>query len=112
MPQLHIAGRRRLITQALASLCLLTGAIVATAQDSSVPAKADNTADAPPVTIFPHPVDSRWWLSGQANIIFQGRPAFHSTYQGTNSFRNSSEYKASMVGTIFAAVRPTPLDPL
>src|ERR1035438_6646940 len=30
----------------------------------------------PPVTIFPHPDGSRYWLSGQANIIFQGRLPF------------------------------------
>jgi high affinity Mn2+ porin len=55
----------------------------------------------------PHPDDKQWWLSGQANIIFQGRPAFHSEYQGANSFRNSAEYKTSMVGTFYSALRPT-----
>jgi high affinity Mn2+ porin len=63
--------------------------------------------DAPIVAMFPHPDNSQWWLSGQANIIFQGRPAFHSAYEGTNSFRNSAEYKTSMVGTLYGAVRPT-----
>ena len=91
---------------ALAMLMLLAGTGLARAQDSSVPAKADNP-DAPPVTQFPHPDDSRWWLSGQANIIFQGHPGFHSTYEGVNSFRNGSEYKTSLVGTFYAALRPT-----
>jgi high affinity Mn2+ porin len=86
------------------------------AQDSSVPAKApqaDDTPDGPPLTIFPHPESkpdspgSRWWLSGQANVIFQGRPGFHSSYESTNSFRNSSEYKTSLVGTLYTALRPT-----
>ena len=76
-------------------------------QDSSVPAKAPDEPDAPILTVFPHPADSRWWISGQANIIFQGRPAFHSDYQGPNSFRNSAEYKTSLVGTMYAALRPT-----
>ena len=61
--------------------------------------------DAPIVTMLPHPEDAIYWISGQANIIFQGRPAFHSLYQGSNSFRNSAEYKTSMVGTLYLAAR-------
>ena len=55
--------------------------------------------------MFPHSEDARYWLSGQANIIFQGRLPFHSLYQGPNSFRNSAEYKTSMVGTAYMALR-------
>lgn len=62
--------------------------------------------DDPVVTVFPHSEEGRYWLSGQANIIFQGRLPFHSAYQGTNSFRNSAEYKVSEVGTLFTAWRP------
>ena len=61
--------------------------------------------DAPVVSMGPHPEDAIYWISGQANIIFQGRPAFHSRYQGVNSFRNSAEYKTSMVGTLYLAAR-------
>jgi len=60
--------------------------------------------DAPIVAMAPHP-ENQWWLSGQANIIFQGRLPFHSLYQGPNSFRNSAEYKTSMVGTLYTAMR-------
>lgn len=59
----------------------------------------------PLLTMFPHPEDARYWISGQANIIFQGRLPFHSAYQGPNSFRNSAEYKTSMVETLYAALR-------
>ena len=62
--------------------------------------------DAPIVSMAPHPEDARWWISGQANIILQGRPAFHSAYEGTNSFRNSAEYKTSLIGTLYLAARP------
>ena len=61
--------------------------------------------DAPIVAMTPHPEDGIYWISGQANFIFQGRLPFHSAYQGTNSFLNSAEYKTSMVGTLFTAVR-------
>ena len=70
--------------------------------DRDTPADAPGT---PSVTMFPHSEEARFWLSGQANIIFQGRLPFHSLYQGPNSFRNSAEYKTSMVGTAYMAVR-------
>jgi hypothetical protein len=73
-------------------------------QDSQTPVE---DKDEPFVTMAPHHEGSRYWLSGQANIIFQGRLPFHSPYQGPNSFRNSAEYKTSMVGTLYAAMRPT-----
>ncbi len=62
--------------------------------------------DAPIVAMVSHP-ENIWWLSGQANIILQGRLPFHSAYQGPNSFRNSAEYKTSLLGTVFGAVRAT-----
>jgi high affinity Mn2+ porin len=72
------------------------------------PAQA-NAPEAPPekpsVTVFPHPEDARYWVSGQANIIFQGRLPFHSLYEGPNSFRNSAEYKTSLLGTLYTALR-------
>jgi high affinity Mn2+ porin len=61
--------------------------------------------DPPIVAIAPHGEDSSWWISGQANIIFQGRIPFHSPYQGPNSFGNSAEYKTSLVGTLYTALR-------
>jgi len=64
-------------------------------------------ADDPQLTIFPHREGGRYWLSGQANIIFQGRLPFHSPYEGPNSFRNSAEYKTSLVGTLYTAMRAT-----
>jgi high affinity Mn2+ porin len=75
-------------------------------QDSTQGADTPGGDDAA-VTVFRHPDGQRWWLSGQANFIFQGRLPFHSLYQGPNSFRNSAEYKTSMVGTLYGAVRPT-----
>jgi hypothetical protein len=64
-------------------------------------------SDAPIVAMAPHPEDSRYWLSGQANIIFQGDLPFHSPYEGKNSFMSRGEYKTSLVGTIYTALRPT-----
>lgn len=63
--------------------------------------------DPTPLTMAPHAVDARYWLAGQANIIFQGRLPFHSEYEGANSFRSSAEYKTSLVGTLFTGLRAT-----
>jgi hypothetical protein len=63
--------------------------------------------DAPIVAMARHSENSRYWLSGQANIIFQGDLPFHSPYQGTNSFISRGEYKTSLLGTIYTALRPT-----
>ena len=76
-------------------------------QFPSAPVSAEAPAGDPQTTMFPHPEGGRFWLSGQANVIFQGRLPFHSPYQGPNSFRNSAEYKASMIETLYAAVRPS-----
>ena len=75
-------------------------------QAAAQPAPTADTAD-PILTMFPHPEGRRYWISGQANTIYQGRLPFHSPYQGPNSFRNSAEYKTSMVETLYMAVRPT-----
>jgi high affinity Mn2+ porin len=58
------------------------------------------------VTVFRHSETAPWWISGQANIIFQAHPGFHSPYQGPNSFRNAGEYKTSMLGTVFTGYQP------
>ena len=59
------------------------------------------------VTMATHHGNDRYWLSGQTNIIFQGNLPFHSPYVGTNSFRGASEYKTSLLGTLYTALRPT-----
>jgi hypothetical protein len=58
------------------------------------------------VTMFFHSEAAPWWISGQANIIFQAHPGFHSPYQGANSLHNAGEYKTSMLGTVFTGYQP------
>ena len=61
----------------------------------------------PDVTFAPHPDDTRWWLSGQANVITQYHPDFHADYSGTNSLSASSERATSLVATIFGGLQLT-----
>ena len=65
---------------------------------------------APALTLFPHLDSSRFLISGQANIIFQGHGPFHSPYEGPNSFLSRGEYKTSLLGTLFlgAQLRKAP----
>ena len=51
--------------------------------------------------MFPHSDGTRYFIAGQANIIFQAHGPFHSPYQGTNSLLGRGEYKTSLVGTLF-----------
>jgi len=87
----------------LAGLSFALGLIVRLAAAQA----GDTPRLAPSVTMAQHGEDSRYWISGQANVIFQGRLPFHSTYQGANSFRNSAEYKTSLLGTLYTGIRPT-----
>jgi len=71
-----------------------------------------NPQETPIVSMSPHHGSDRWWLSGQANIIFQGDLPFHSTYEGTNSFRNAAQYKTSLLGTLYNRAPAHTLHPL
>jgi high affinity Mn2+ porin len=70
----------------------------------------DTPQAAEPLTVFPHPDTTRYLLAGQANIVFQAHPGFHSPYEGPNSFLARGEYKTSLVGTLFTGfqLNPTP----
>jgi high affinity Mn2+ porin len=66
------------------------------AQDSTTDSEADET-----LTLFPHSDSSRYWISGQANVILQWHSAFHSPYSGKNSLRAAAENDTSKVYTLF-----------
>jgi hypothetical protein len=100
-----------LLRSALTILTLSFATGIASAQvpepAAGKPPDAPVPQNAPIVTMVPHPEDRLYWISGQANIIYQGRLPFHSAYEGPNSFRSSAEYKTSLVGTLYLALRPT-----
>ena len=66
--------------------------------------EAQQTGDV--LTMFPHSEEAPWYVAGQANIIFQAHPPFHSPYQGTNSLHGAGEYKTSLLGTLYLAYQP------
>ena len=75
---------------------------VTPAADGSDPAGFAD--DAVPV-MLPHFRDTRFWLSGQANFIFQTHPPFHAAYSGKNSLSPNYEKATSRVLTLYTGVR-------
>jgi high affinity Mn2+ porin len=108
--------RRFLFQIARGSCCLLLVCLTipgrARGQDSptdpsssqSAPGAKEDPAPQDLSTIFPHSESSRIWLSGQANIITQWHPAFHSPYQGPNSLSPEGQDASSRVLTLFTGV--------
>src|SRR5258708_20806592 len=65
----------------------------------------DASAYAAPEDMFPHFNDTRFWVSGQANFIFQTHPGFHALYSGKNSLSPHYEKALSRVLTLYTAAR-------
>src|SRR5271169_2424054 len=66
---------------------------------------ADPPADEGTEAMFPHFKDTRFWLSGQANFIFQTHPPFHAAYSGQHSLSPNYEKATSRVMTFYTGVR-------
>src|SRR5271169_1737882 len=75
---------------------------------------AANLADPPPAdpppddsveTMFPHFKNTRYWLSGQANFVFQTHPDFPALYSGAHSLSPRYEKATSRVLTLYTGVR-------
>ncbi len=82
-------------------------AVVALGLAAAAPARAQTAPDAPgsTTTMFPHPADSRWWVSGQVNLISQAHGPFPSPYQGDHSLQPVRERAHSGVWTIYTGVK-------
>ena len=55
--------------------------------------------------MLPHSKNTRFWLSGQANFIFQTHPTFHALYSGPHSLGPDYEKATSRVMTLYTGVR-------
>ena len=55
--------------------------------------------------MLPRFSDTRYWLSGQANFIFQTHPPFHAPYSGPNSLSPNYEKATSRVLTLYSGMR-------
>jgi high affinity Mn2+ porin len=58
----------------------------------------------PPLPLAPVP----YLLGGQATVVWQWKPAFHSPYQGAHSLQPQTEDALSQTYTLYTAIRPLP----
>ena len=92
-------------------LCLALVAFSAIAafpqQGNSAPSDADPAIvpTANPESVFPHPTNTRFWLSGQANFIFQAHPEFSALYSGQHSLGAHYDKGTSRLVTLYTGVR-------
>src|ERR1700746_2187173 len=77
----------------------------ATQSGSAAPEPTDPPDDNPVESMFPRIGNTRFWLSGQANFIFQTHPPFHAPYSGKNSLNPNYEKATSRVLTLYTGVR-------
>ena len=61
--------------------------------------------DDPVETMVPHLSNTRFWLSGQTNFIFQTHPPFRALYSGAHSLDPNYEKATSRVMTLYTGVR-------
>jgi hypothetical protein len=69
--------------------------------DTGAPVPASDTDSGDALTLFPHSQTSRYWISGQANIVLEWHDGFPAAYSGTNSFRAVPENATSKVYTLY-----------
>src|ERR1700746_434797 len=126
MQKCKFAGRARRIARAAAITLAIFAtrfcATFASAQDSpalpptalpqqnsqpstDTPDASDAAVDDPVESMFPRIRNTRFWLSGQANFIFQTHPPFHAPYSGKNSLSPNYEKATSRVLTLYTGVR-------
>jgi high affinity Mn2+ porin len=75
---------------------------------TTTPAAEDSTKTDDLLTVFPHSETSRYWVSGQANIILQWHPSFPAKYSGPHSLRPGGESATSKVFTLYLGYELTP----
>jgi high affinity Mn2+ porin len=73
--------------------------------DQAAPAPEDSDSD--PVTLFPHSESSRYWISGQANIVFEWHPTFPAKYTGPNSLTPTSQSATTHILTLYTGYELT-----
>ena len=77
------------------------------AQSAPPPGPSPDATD-PPATFFEHSQTAKWWISGQANFVFQANGDFYAQYSGPHSFNNHSDNALSRVLTLFTGYEFTP----
>jgi len=74
-------------------------------QSAAETSLAPDPKDARVPTMFPPIKSTRFWLSGQANFIFQAHPDFQAPYSGPNSLKPRYEKATSRLLTLYTGWR-------
>ncbi|HUO33778.1 MAG TPA: carbohydrate porin [Candidatus Acidoferrum sp.] len=69
--------------------------------DPSAGSRDSSKENSDSFTLFPHSQTSRYWISGQANIVLQWHGAFPAAYSGPHSLHPYAENATSKVYTLF-----------
>ncbi|HET6176348.1 MAG TPA: carbohydrate porin [Candidatus Sulfotelmatobacter sp.] len=107
----HLQARLLLWTAAIALVSPLSAQQLdpQASQPQSTASPAASPADPPAgdatQSMFPHFKDTRFWLSGQANFIFQTHPDFHAPHSGEHSLSPNYENATSRVMTLYTGIR-------
>ncbi|HET7893090.1 MAG TPA: carbohydrate porin [Candidatus Sulfotelmatobacter sp.] len=72
---------------------------------STLPDPPDPPPDDSPQSMFPHFKSTRFWLSGQANFVFQTHPEFHAPYSGPHSLGAHYDKATSRLMTLYTGAR-------
>ena len=109
-PPTDTRGLSRSFRRGLVMLGLAVTALVVSCFAQDGPAGDAPQAPAPEskATFFEHSQTSKWWFSGQANIVFQAHGDFYAQYSGTNSLHNKAETATSRVLTFFSGYEFNP----
>ena len=91
----------------LLSVCLITGGLAygqaspPDDQTSSLSAAPDDSTSSDTLTLFPHSETSRYWISGQGNVVFQWHPSFPAKYTGKNSLTPGAQSATTHILTLY-----------
>lgn len=69
------------------------------------PAPENQDPNAEPVTLLPHSETSRYWISGQGNLVFQWHPSFPARYSGPNSLTPQAQSATTHILTLYTGYR-------
>lgn len=97
---------RAVVARLLCGALFLAAGRLAAQQGSAAANKGPQ--DPGVLTMAPHSESGRYWVSGQANSIFQMHGRFHSPYEGPNSLISHFEAKASEVATLYLGYQLRP----
>jgi high affinity Mn2+ porin len=59
------------------------------------------------LTLFPHSDTSRYWISGQANIVLQWHPTFPAKFSGPNSLTPAAQSATTHILTLYTGYELT-----